>query len=115
MNVEFGVSQVSSGMFFSSTQPKFQPEFPFSDRCIGSYGKVVLGNSPLWNVAFPHPDPSDTKLMAISRQVVHVLYQENDWVYVISEDNKEGFIPHSYCAQYGSQLGALAFRKKLPR
>ena len=27
-------------------------------------------------------------------KVVHVLYQENDWVYVISEDSKEGFIPY---------------------
>ncbi len=26
-------------------------------------------------------------------------FQENDWVYVISEENQEGFIPHSYCAQ----------------
>ena len=50
-------------------------------------------------------------------QVVHVLYQENDWVYVISEDNKEGFIPHSYCAQFGSQLAGLALnvKKKMPR
>ena len=23
-----------------------------------------------------------------------MLYQENDWVYVISEDSKEGFIPY---------------------
>ncbi len=50
-------------------------------------------------------------------QVVHVLYQENDWVYVISEEKREGFIPHSYCAQYGSQMATLALnvRKKLPR
>ena len=46
-----------------------------------------------------------------------MLYQENDWVYVISEDNKEGFIPHSYCAQFGSQLAGLALnvKKKMPR
>lgn len=46
------------------------------------------------------------------------MYQENDWVYVISEENREGFIPHSYCAQYGSQMAALALnvqKKKLPR
>lgn len=45
------------------------------------------------------------------------LFQENDWVYVISEDNQEGFIPHSYCAQFGSQLATLALnvKKKLPR
>ena len=36
-----------------------------------------------------------------------MLYQENDWVYVISENNQEGFIPHSYCAPYGSQLAGL--------
>ena len=46
-----------------------------------------------------------------------MLYQENDWVYVISEESREGFIPHSYCAQYGSQLAsvALGVRKKMPR
>jgi hypothetical protein len=38
---------------------------------------------------------------------VHVLYQENDWVYVISEDSREGFIPHSYTAQFGSQVCPL--------
>lgn len=50
-------------------------------------------------------------------QIVHVLYQENDWVYVISENNQEGFIPHSFCAAYGSQLAGLALnvKKKLPR
>ena len=50
-------------------------------------------------------------------QIVHVLYQENDWVYVISEENNEGFIPHSYCAPYGSQRAGLALnvKKKLPR
>lgn len=54
---------------------------------------------------------------ALFFQIVHVLYQENDWVYVISEENKEGFIPHSYCAQFGSQLAGLALnvKKKLPR
>ena len=25
-----------------------------------------------------------------------MLYQENDWVYVISEDSKEGFIPYRF-------------------
>ena len=71
-----------------------------------------------------------------------MLYQENDWVYVISEDSKEGFIPYrlaiiltlvinanthvdddkvenetknvfcSYCAQFGSQLAGLALNVK---
>jgi len=59
----------------------------------------------------------DDELEVKRGQVVHVLYQENDWVYVISEDNKEGFIPHSYCAQFGSQLAGLALnvKKKMPR
>jgi len=59
----------------------------------------------------------DDELEVRRGQVVHVLYQENDWVYVISEDNKEGFIPHSYCAQFGSQLAGLALnvKKKMPR
>merc|ERR1719369_2523604 len=59
----------------------------------------------------------DDELEVKRGQVVHVLYQENDWVYVISEDNKEGFIPHSYCAQFGTQLAGLALnvKKKLPR
>ena len=47
-------------------------------------------------------------------QVVNVLYQENDWVYVISESSQqEGFIPHSYCAPHGSQLGDLALSVKV--
>jgi len=59
----------------------------------------------------------DDELEVKRGQVVHVLYQENDWVYVISEDNKEGFIPHSYCAQFGTQLAGLALnvKKKMPR
>lgn len=39
--------------------------------------------------------------------IVNILYQENDWVYVIGENNQEGFIPHSYCAALGSQLADL--------
>ena len=59
----------------------------------------------------------DDELEVKRGHVVHVLYQENDWVYVISENNQEGFIPHSYCAPYGSQLAGLALnvKKKLPR
>ena len=71
----------------------------------------------------------DDELEVKRGQIVHVLYQENDWVYVISEDasmgtggknnngGNEGFIPHSYCAQFGSQLAELALnvKKKLPR
>ncbi|KAH8021379.1 hypothetical protein HPB51_015559 [Rhipicephalus microplus] len=61
----------------------------------------------------------DDELEVRRGQIVNVLYQENDWVYVIaSETGQEGFIPHSYCAPYGSQLGELALtvrHKKLPR
>ena len=59
----------------------------------------------------------DDELEVKRGHVVHVLYQENDWVYVISENNQEGFIPHSYCAAYGSQMASLALnvKKKLPR
>lgn len=50
-------------------------------------------------------------------QVVNVLYTENDWVYVVSEDAKEGFIPNSYCAAYGTQQATLILnmKKKMPR
>jgi hypothetical protein len=52
-------------------------------------------------------------------QTVDILYRENDWVYVIaSESRAEGFIPHSYCTPFHSQLGELALsnvKKKLPR
>lgn len=51
--------------------------------------------------------------------MVNILYRENDWVYVIAEDSRqEGFIPHSYCTPYNSQLGEIALnniKKKLPR
>lgn len=60
----------------------------------------------------------DDELEVKRGQIVNVLYQENDWVYVIAENNAEGFIPHSYCATYGSQLGDFALgvkHKKLPR
>jgi len=55
-------------------------------------------------------------------QVVNVLYRENDWVYVIAADTRmEGFVPHSYCAPYTSQLAEMTLaslnsvKKKLPR
>ena len=47
-----------------------------------------------------------------------MLYTENDWVYVVSEENKEvreGFIPHSYCAALGSQQATLILNMKLSR
>ena len=56
-------------------------------------------------------------------QIVNVLYRENDWVYVIAADTRmEGFVPHSYCAPYTSQLAESTLatlmnnvKKKLPR
>nr|CAG4636269.1 EOG090X083C [Eubosmina coregoni] len=59
----------------------------------------------------------DDELEVKRGNVVNVLYQENDWVYVIAEDQREGFIPHSYCAPYTPHLGemTLTVKKKLPR
>ncbi|CAG0905446.1 unnamed protein product, partial [Cyprideis torosa] len=61
----------------------------------------------------------DDELEVKRGSVVNVLYQENDWVYVIDEDGRrEGFIPHSYCAPYGSPMAELALNvklKKVPR
>lgn len=50
----------------------------------------------------------DDELEVKRGTVVNVLYQENDWVYVITESSQqEGFIPHSYCAPFGSHLAIL--------
>lgn len=58
----------------------------------------------------------DDELEVKRGQIVNILYRENDWVYVIGLDSRqEGFIPHSYCAPYNSQLAELTIKKKLPR
>lgn len=58
----------------------------------------------------------DDELEVRRGQCVNILYRENDWVYVIGQDTRqEGFIPHSYCAPYNTQLADLAIKKKLPR
>jgi len=59
----------------------------------------------------------DDELEVKRGQVVNVLYPENDWVYVVSEEDKEGFIPLSYCAPWGSQQAILILnmKKKMPR
>ncbi|XP_022905966.1 SH3 domain-containing protein Dlish [Onthophagus taurus] len=58
----------------------------------------------------------DDELEVKRGQIVNILYRENDWVYVIGLDTRqEGFIPHSYCTPYNSQLAELAIKKKLPR
>jgi len=58
----------------------------------------------------------DDELEVKRGQIVNILYRENDWVYVIGQDSRqEGFIPHSYCAPYNTELANLAIKKKLPR
>ncbi|XP_014207590.1 SH3 domain-containing protein Dlish [Copidosoma floridanum] len=64
----------------------------------------------------------DDELQVKRGQIVNVLYRENDWVYVIAADTRmEGFVPHSYCAPYTSQLAETTLalmnnvKKKLPR
>lgn len=59
----------------------------------------------------------DDELEVHRGQIVNVLYQENDWVYVISENQQqqEGFIPFSYCAPIESIDPLLPLKKKMPR
>jgi hypothetical protein len=62
----------------------------------------------------------DDELEVKRGQIVNILYRENDWVYIIGGQDanslrQEGFIPHSYCAPYNTQLADLAIKKKLPR
>ena len=58
----------------------------------------------------------DDELEVKRGQVVSVLYQENDWVYVITEDNSaEGFIPASYCTLASGYWGQMVKSKKIPR
>ena len=38
----------------------------------------------------------DDELKVERGEEVQVLYQENDWLYVIAEDGREGFIPYTY-------------------
>lgn len=58
----------------------------------------------------------DDELEVKRGQIVNILYRENDWVYVIGQDTRqEGFIPHSYCTPYNTQLAEMAIKKKLPR
>lgn len=66
----------------------------------------------------------DDELQVKRGQVVNILYRENDWVYVIDTGTRmEGFVPHSYCTPYTSQLAEQTLaslinnniKKKLPR
>ncbi|XP_015789334.1 SH3 domain-containing protein Dlish [Tetranychus urticae] len=54
----------------------------------------------------------DDELEVKRGQIVNILYQEKGWIYVIAENNQEGFIPHSYCAPIGSHLADLALNIK---
>ncbi|KAH7644826.1 dachs ligand with SH3s [Dermatophagoides farinae] len=67
----------------------------------------------------------DDELEVKRGQIINVLYQENDWVYVISADQRdrngqptEGFIPASYCApllETNIDNLLMNFKKKMPR
>lgn len=60
----------------------------------------------------------DDELGVCRGQIVNVLYQENDWVYVIAENQTEGFIPLSYCAPIdppNNDASCSIYKKKLPR
>ncbi|KAA0198866.1 hypothetical protein HAZT_HAZT001692 [Hyalella azteca] len=60
----------------------------------------------------------DDELEVKRGSVVNVLYQENDWVYVISEaGEQEGFIPHTYCVPLSQRPASLSIHKtkKMPR
>lgn len=54
----------------------------------------------------------DDELEVKRGQIVDILYQEKGWIYVIAENNQEGFIPHSYCSPIGSHLADLALNVK---
>ncbi|XP_027194986.2 SH3 domain-containing protein Dlish-like [Dermatophagoides pteronyssinus] len=67
----------------------------------------------------------DDELEVKRGQIINVLYQENDWVYVIATDQRdqngqptEGFIPASYCApliETNIDNLLMNFKKKMPR
>ncbi|XP_071113728.1 SH3 domain-containing protein Dlish-like [Haliotis cracherodii] len=45
---------------------------------------------------------ADRELSLDQGQAVYVLYKENGWAYVLTEDNREGFVPLSYIAACAS-------------
>ncbi|KAI2801959.1 hypothetical protein BLOT_010150 [Blomia tropicalis] len=54
----------------------------------------------------------DDELQVSRGQIVNVLYQENDWVYVIADGQQnEGFIPFSYCMVYDESANLPPKRK----
>ncbi|XP_067674777.1 SH3 domain-containing protein Dlish-like [Haliotis asinina] len=44
---------------------------------------------------------ADRELSLQLGQAVYVLYKENGWAYVLTEENREGFVPLSYIAAWG--------------
>ncbi len=56
----------------------------------------------------------DDELEVRQGQRVTLLYRENDWVYVIAGDNREGFIPNVYCVPIGSSVDDLRVHSKKP-
>ena len=56
----------------------------------------------------------EDELSVKSGETVTILYQENDWVYVLAGDGREGFIPFVYCVPMGRSIDDLhASRRKL--
>lgn len=58
--------------------------------------------------------------LAVKRgETVTILYQENDWVYVIAGEKREGFIPFVYCVPMGRNIDDLHAsrrqQKKFPK
>ncbi|KAK3870194.1 hypothetical protein Pcinc_009605 [Petrolisthes cinctipes] len=118
-----------SGGYVSEGEEKVVVRGPGLGRITGSASIETLVRVGLEKEAGLSPDSKmvvlhdftpcvDDELEVKRGSVVNVLYQENDWVYVIAEHGQqEGFIPHSYCAPYGSQLGELTInhKKKMPR
>lgn len=81
--------------------------------CVDDELEVKRGQVSRITLNYARPSRAAEMLLL---QIVNILYRENDWVYVIGLDNRqEGFIPHSYCTPYNSQLAELAVKKKLPR
>ena len=54
--------------------------------------------------------------LAVKRgQRVTILYQENDWVYVLASDGREGFVPFVYCVPLGRSIDDLHVSTKNAR
>ncbi|XP_046555714.1 SH3 domain-containing protein Dlish-like [Haliotis rubra] len=56
---------------------------------------------------------ADRELSLDLGQAVYVLYKENGWAYVLTEDNREGFVPLSYIAACGGSRAGRAISPPL--